>query len=106
MLSTPDGPVPRHNGKSPLIGAWFIQRDAEGKAVATGRIVRGIKSGEYLLAYISREPGIPALSPTATPEQMIENNFELWAHESNWRAAYQQGADAPRSFHVPTTQPD
>jgi hypothetical protein len=95
MLNTRDGAVPRHNGKSFLIGAWFIQREPGGKAVATGRIVRGVGAGEYLLAYTTREPDIAPLIPTATIEQMVNQNFELWAHEANWLRAY-TGADAPR----------
>ena len=45
-----------------------------------------IRAGVYMLAYISREPGVPAIAPTATTEQMEKHSFELWAHEANWHA--------------------
>jgi hypothetical protein len=96
-MKTKDGtPVQRH--RSPLVGCWFIQRGREGQPVATGRIVRGVGPERYLLAYISREPDIPALTPTATTEQMEKHNFELWAHEANWRRAY-AGDESPRNQH-------
>jgi len=102
MLRTRDGtPVQRH--RSPLVGCWFIQRSAAGRPVATGRIVKGVGPERYLLAYISREPGITALAPTATAEQMEKNNFELWAHEANWRRAF-TGDESPRNINeLPTT---
>jgi hypothetical protein len=92
-MNTRDGTPPQRGGKSNIVGAFFIQHDARGRPVATGRIVKGIRAGVYMLAYISREPGVPALSPTATIEQIEKHNFELWAHESNWQRAY---ADALR----------
>ena len=95
ILRTKDRGSPRlHNGRSAIVGCWFIQRGREGQAVATGRIVKGVRAGEYMLAYVSRDPNVVPLT-TATPEQMIEHNYELWAHEANWRRAY-VGADAPR----------
>jgi hypothetical protein len=95
MLKTRDGRPPQNGGKSVLIGCWFVQRSREGRPIAAGRIVKGVRAGEYLLAYISRDPDVLPLTPTATAEQMATNNFELWAHEANWRRAY-AGADAPR----------
>jgi hypothetical protein len=95
MLKTRDGtPIQRH--RSPLVGCWFIQRSAEGRPVATGRIVKGVGPEKYLLAYTSREPSVAALTPTATAEQMEQNNFELWAHEAGWRRAF-AGDESPRS---------
>lgn len=98
MLRTRDGRQPRQGGKSAVVGCFFIQRDDEGRPVSAGRIVKGVRSGEYMLAYTIRAPGVVALTPTATAEQMVANNFELWAHEANWRRAH-AGANAPRSEH-------
>ena len=103
MLKTRDGtPVQRH--RSPLVGCYFIQRNREGQPIATGRIAKGVGVETYMLAYISREPGVAAMSPTATIEQMELNNFELWAHEANWRRAYTD-TSVSRSSHGQVSKP-
>ncbi len=100
MLNPQDGRPPRNGGKSVLIGCFFIQRSPEGAPLAAGRIVKGFGPGHYMLAYTFRHPGVAALSPSATPEEMSNHNFELWAHEANWQRAY-AGADAPRKSNEP-----
>jgi hypothetical protein len=99
-MPTPQDGSPRYNGgKSHIVGCWFIQRDPHGRPLATGKIARALRAGEYVLVYTSTQPGSFS-QPTATIEQMTEFNFQLWAHEANWRRAH---ADALRQG-VPDAQ--
>jgi hypothetical protein len=97
MLKPSDGKPPLPRDRGVLIGCWFIQRSPQGRPIAAGRIVKGIRAGEYVLAYTTREPDVAVLR-TATTEQMIDNNFELWAHEGNWHRAY-TGELSPRGHN-------
>jgi hypothetical protein len=101
MIRPQDGRPRLQHDRGILIGSWFIERGPDRRPLSAGRIVRGIRAGVYVLAYVWQAPGIVALQ-TATPEQMVDHGFELWAHEQNWTDAF-AGARAPGVTHGPVS---
>jgi len=74
-----------HTKRDPLIGQFFIVRDAEGRPVKAGRIRSRTLDGEYdVTVYTSGNPR----GELASTARMEAERWELYISETNWRRAF------------------
>ena len=79
-----------HQIRGVFTGQWFIQR-ADGHPIASGRIVKGVSGGRYVLSYTTAPPGIERRTTGTVPE-LLDAGFEFFTSEQTWRDVFTREA--------------
>jgi hypothetical protein len=73
--------------RDPLVGNWFIVRDARGQPRQAGRINSKTGTGDYLVR-MTFDAGGPSHGETVAPARLTHDGWLLFSNEASWRAAF------------------